>query len=88
MSENRFQRTRYSDSLRPETADVIEGRDLAQYFADLGAIWGDFDRACKIYRHLLAVPSSTTRLMLRNHPFYEDFRKNPQFAALVAESGP
>ena len=72
----------------PEEADVIEGRDLAMYFADLWAIWGDFDRACKMYRHLLEVPSSATRLVLQHDPFYEDFQKNPKFAALIAAPGP
>ncbi len=72
----------------PEAADVIEGRELAFYAADVYAVLGDFDRACKMYRHLLEVPSPVSRFLLRNHPFWEDFRKNPQFAALIAEPGP
>ena len=72
----------------PEAADVVEGRELAAYAADVYAILGDFDRACKMYRHLLEVPSYLTRFTLRNHPFFEDFKKNPQYAALIAEPGP
>ena len=72
----------------PESTDVVEGRNLAGQAAIVYGRLGDFDRACKIYRHLLEVPSYLTRFDLRNNPIYDDFRKNPQFAALIAEPGP
>ena len=72
----------------PESEDVVEGRELALFSADVFGVLGDFDRACKMYRHLLEVPSVICRFTLRNDPFYDDFKKNPQFAALIAEPGP
>ncbi len=72
----------------PEAEDVVESRELSAGYADVCGFCGDFDRACKMYRHLLEVPSTVTRFMLRNDPTYDDFKKNPQFAALIAEPGP
>ncbi len=72
----------------PEILDVTASRGFAEVAANVFGRAGDLDRATRMFRNLLEVPSNVTRFQLRNSPNYDEFRKDPGFAALVMEPGP
>ena len=72
----------------PEISDVPASRGFAEVAANVFGRAGDLKRATKMFRNLLEVPSSVTRFRLRNRPTYDEFRKDPEFSALVVEPGP
>lgn len=72
----------------PADAEPAWSYTLAERVAEVFGLAGDMPRAIRIYRNLLEVPSGITRFQLRNGPDFGEFRKNPEFAAMVAEPGP
>ncbi len=83
--------TRLADEVlkdSPEDLDVVEGRAFAAQAAYVLGRAGNITRATSMFRNLLEVPSSVTRFHLRNNPDFDEFRKDPEFAALIAAPGP
>ena len=82
---------RLAEEAQSPSSDEMEPADrfgLFRMAADVFARAGEMSRAISIYRNLLEVPSGLTRFELRNDPFFDEFRKNPEFAALISEPGP
>ncbi len=69
----------------PESLDAYDGCLVAHSFALVCAEVGEPERACALLRHLLNVPSTVQRLLLRNLPCYDSLREHPEFQALVKE---
>ncbi|HMF86735.1 MAG TPA: tetratricopeptide repeat protein, partial [Gemmatimonadaceae bacterium] len=78
------------EGARSGTLPAVTSRDAVRagdYFIILGgvaAVLGENDEAIAAYEKALAIPSSTSRSMLRTDPMLENLRKDPRFQRLIA----
>ena len=72
----------FPEAMEPGRRYYFE-RQAAEVFGHAG----DMARAIRIYRNQLEVPSGLTRFQLRNGVGFDEFRKDPDFAAMIAEPG-
>jgi serine/threonine protein kinase/tetratricopeptide (TPR) repeat protein len=64
--------------------DAVRAGDYYIIHGGIAAVVGANDEAIAAYEKALAIPSSTSRSMLRTDPMLENLRKDPRFQRLIA----
>ena len=86
----RGDKTKALEGARSGTVPAVISRDAVRagdYYIILGgvaAVLGENEEAIAAYEKALAIPSSTSRSMLRADPMLENLRKDPRFQKLIA----
>lgn len=74
--------------LMPASRDALSAPRYVYALAQIHAQVGDHERALELLRRLLATPAGGVRPgVVRREPFLDPLRKDPRFAALLAETG-
>jgi hypothetical protein len=64
--------------------DAVRAGDYYIIHGGIAAVVGANDEAIAAYEKALAIPSSTSRSLLRTDPMLENLRKDPRFQKLIA----
>ncbi|PYK17521.1 MAG: hypothetical protein DME55_09810 [Verrucomicrobia bacterium] len=69
--------------LKPESADALDGPQVAAALAQIYAWVGEKDQALRLVDRLLETPNGITVPMLKLDPMWDPLRNDPRFQALI-----
>lgn len=87
LQEEAIQHARKAVELAMITKDAINGPAFLEQMAEIYAMVGEEEAAIDQLEHLLSIPGSISRPMLRVDPRWDSLRENPRFIILVS-AGP
>jgi serine/threonine-protein kinase len=65
--------------------DAVRTGDYLIVLGSVAAVVGAYDEAIAAFERALAIPSATSRALLRADPMFENIRKDPRFQKLIAD---
>ncbi|MBS0658332.1 MAG: protein kinase [Verrucomicrobia bacterium] len=69
----------------PESEDVVRSRNVAEDFAEICGMLGEFDRGCEILERLLKVERRLNVVRLKFFPVWAPYRNHPRFQRILQQ---